>query len=123
MRPVMSARKHAKQRQSRLDAWRRLSLVLCVAGASSSLGCAETPDRGKIPDPPVWFVDQVDEYEAMVEAGDYPAVQDWIATAVHYHEAIRCWNDPKQCEKDESSCWPRTWSGWASLLFSLECPH
>lgn len=59
----------------------------------------------------------------MVEAGDYPAVQDWITTSVHYQAAMSCWLDESKCEDAKPSCWPSTWREFISLVFVLECPH
>lgn len=56
----------------------------------------------------------------MVEAGDYPAVQDWIATSVHYQKAMSCWLDESKCEDEKQEKAP-LWRRFMACAFSLEC--
>ena len=119
----MSASSRRAVTRTARSAWRSTSLALVFAASIYSAGCASSRQgSGDVPDCPPWTSDAIEELEAILARGESPALEAHIAEQLAYCEAIERWND-ESLATDPRSCWPRTWSEWASLLFALECPR
>ena len=102
--------------------WRSLLLV----ALASATGCVVTVTT-RVPECPSWSDRAIIEYDAaqgyepaidgdmLAEAPDYPGLDAQIGELLRVCDALKAANG------ERNGCDPSTWSGWSSIVLSLDC--
>lgn len=93
---------------------------------ASATGCVVTVTT-RVPECPSWSDRAIIEYDAaqgyepaidgdmLAEAPDYPGLDAQIGELLRVCDALKAANG------ERNGCDPSTWSGWSSIVLSLDC--